>query len=164
MNLEYDVRDKKRIKMLRFSKRFKKYPDCFLSNCCRVKVNSDDYLVKDEFTIYCKDKILPRRIYIYGKKRKRGIRDDDDKLFLNYWMEVFLRTIESGKLYMQKFEKTTSKTELSIGIPFELRYRAFKNRNWTRDNIIEFISCLFDMPVEQTQYEQQDLFEEFLAA
>ena len=162
MNIEYDVKDKKRLKMLYYSKRFTKYPDYYLSNYCRVKVNSDDYLIKDEFTIYSKSKILPRKIHIYGKKRKRGF--DEDNLYLNYWMEIFLKTIESGKMIKSDFEKSSSKAELAIGLPLDIRSIAFKRKKWTRANIIEFISCLFDMPVEESGYEQQDLFEELLAA
>ena len=162
MICEYDVKDKKRIKMLYQSNRFPKYPDSQLGNYCRVKINKDDYLREDEFTIYCKAKILPRKIYIYGKKRRQ--RREDNNLYLNYWMEVFLKTIENGKLYKLDFEKSTSKSELTIGLPYDLRENAYRYNNWNRGNIIEFLSCLFNMPVEETVYEQQDFIEQLLVA
>lgn len=161
-NCQYDVNDKKRIKMLYQSNRFPKYPDGCLSNFCRVKINQDDYLKEDEFTIYCKSKILPRKMYIYGKKRRQ--RMEDNNLYLNYWLEVFLKTIEYGKLSKADFEKSNSKVELTIGIPLDLRANAYKYNTWNRGNVIEFISCLFNMPVEETQYEQQDFIEQLMVA
>ena len=158
---EYDVKDKRAIKRLQNSKRFLEYPNMFLSNTCKVKVNADEYLVADEFTIYCKSRILPKKIYIYGKKTEQ---EEEDNLYLNYWMEVFLKTIENGKLCKYEFKKSNSKVELTIGIPLKLRLQAYSYRSWNRGNIIEFLSCLFNIPVEETEYEQQDFIEQMLVA
>lgn len=158
---EYNVKDKKVKKKLEGSKRFMKYPNMFLSNTCKVKVNADDYLIADDFTIYCKAKILPKKIYIYGKKTKP---QEENNLYLNYWMEVFFKTIENGNLCKQDFKKCTSKAELTIGIPSRLRFHAYHYRSWNRANIIEFLSCLFNIPVEETNYEQQDFIEQMLVA
>ncbi len=68
---EYDVKDKRAIKRLQNSKRFLEYPNMFLSNTCKVKVNADEYLVADEFTIYCKSRILPKKYIFMGKKQSR---------------------------------------------------------------------------------------------
>lgn len=163
MKIEFDVSDKKRIKMLYKSKRFLEYPKYYLSNVCTVRVNKDEYLFQDEFTIYCKSKILPRKVYIYGKKAVQNVIDDNN-LYLNYWIEIFLKTIEKGNLYKKDFEKSNLKSELTIGIPYELRKCAYNHTCWTRANIIEFISCLFNMPVEEINYEQQDIFETMVAA
>ena len=82
---------------------------------------------------------------MYGKK---GRNDNADNLYLNYWLKVFLKTVEKGNLYKNDFEKSNSKIELCIGLPFLFRYQAFKNSTWTRENIIEFLSCLFDTYIE----------------
>ena len=75
-----------------------------------------------------------------------------------------LKTIENGKLCKYEFKKSNSKVELTIGIPLKLRYQAYYHRNWNRGNIIEFLSCLFNIPVEETEYEQQDFIEQMLVA
>src|SRR5699024_9865453 len=102
MKLKYNMEDQKDIKKLDYSKRFLKYPDMFLVKSCEVKVNGDDFLKADSFIIYCKKKVLPRKIYLYGKKGKEC---DGDNLYLNYWLKVFLKTVEKGNLYKQDFEK-----------------------------------------------------------
>ena len=62
MKLKYNMEDQKDIKKLDYSKRFLKYPDMFLVKSCEVKVNGDDFLQADSFIIYCKKKVLPRKI------------------------------------------------------------------------------------------------------
>lgn len=158
----YDVKDKRALKRLVNSKRFIEYPKIFLSNTCKVKVNADDWLRADEFTICSKTKILPKRIYIYGKKTQNHI--EEDNLYLNYWMKVFFKTVEKGKLFKHDFEKSNSKLELTIGIPIKFRANAYKLNTWTRLNVIEFLSCLFNIPIEEAEYEQQDLIEQLMAA
>ena len=51
MQYKYNVQDEREIKKLSNSKRFSKYPTMFLSNTCVVRVNKDDCLQEDEFTI-----------------------------------------------------------------------------------------------------------------
>ena len=97
---------------------------------------------------------------MYGKK---GRNDNANNLYLNYWLKVFLKTVERGNLYKNDFEKSNSKIELCIDLPFKFRYLAFNCNSWSRNNIIEFLSCLFDIYIEEAQYEQQDLFEELVA-
>lgn len=155
----YRVNSKRDIKRLRFSKRFGKYPDMFLGNVCRVIVNKDNYLVEDEFIIKSKYKILPRNIFLYGKKENYG----SNNLYLNYWLEIFLKTVEQGYLYKYDLQKSELKTELTIGLPLEFRYQAFDYTNWDRKKVIKFLSCLFDNELIEENYEQQDLFEELVA-
>ncbi len=159
MKLKYNMEDLKDIKKLDYSKRFLKYPDMFLGKNCEVKINGDDFFRADSFIICCKKKVLPRRIYIYGKK---GRDYDSDNLYLNYWLKVFLRTVEKGNLFKQNFEKSDSKIELCIGLPYKFRRDAFR-RTWTRKNIIEFLSCLFDTYIEEAEYKQEDFFEQLVA-
>ena len=161
MQYKYNVQDEIEIKKLSNSKRFPKYPTMFLSNTCVVRVNKDDCLQEDEFTIYCKYKILPRKIYLYGKKTK-PIEEND--IFLNYWLNVFLKTIEEGNLCKYDFPKSDSKLELTIGLPLQYRLKAFDCYNWTRKNVIKFLSCLFDSEIEEADYEQQDFLENLLVA
>lgn len=81
---------------------FKKYPTKLLGCTATVKVNADAYLLEDEFIVvspYCN---LPRNIYIYGKKTKS---DFEDYIFFNYWMNVFLKTIEHGYIEQDNFRK-----------------------------------------------------------
>lgn len=162
MTYQFNVQDRRAIKRLYNSGRFPKYPDMFLSDTCKVKVNNDDYLFNDEFTIKSKYRILPRKIYLYGKKT-RGV-NTENNLYLNYWLKTFLNTVESGNLYKQEFEKSDSKIELTIGLPIEYRANAFNRKRWTRKNVIAFLSCLFDNTLEEINYEQQDLLESLLAA
>lgn len=163
MNIQYNVNDRKMIKILTNSKRFQKYPDLFLSDQCKVIVNNDDYLKEDEFIIKTKSKVLPRSIMIYGKKRP--IRENDENIiYLNYWMEVFLKTIENGILTKCNFEKSNSKIDLCIGLPFHFRVTACNRYTWERKDIIKFLNCLFDIEIYEADYEQQDLFAELLAA
>ena len=159
MKLKYNMEDQKDIKKLDYSKRFLKYPDMFLVKSCEVKVNVDYFLQADSFIIYCKKKVLPRKIYLYGKKGKEC---DGDNLYLNYWLKVFLKTVEKGNLYKQDFEKSDSKIELCIGLPYKFRKDAFRSV-WTRKNIIEFLSCLFDTYIEEAEYKQEDFFEKLVA-
>ena len=78
-------------------------------------------------------------------------------------MKIFLKTVEKGNLYKYDFEKSDSKIELCIGLPLVFRYEAYNYNSWKRENIIEFLSCLFDTYLEESEYEQQDLFEELAA-
>lgn len=152
----YNVKDKHlNIKLLQ-SKRFTKYSDIFLSNTCTVRVNPDECLIRDEFTITCKNKILPRKLFLYGKKSNIPA---DDSIYLNYWMPVFFNTIEEGYLVKMDFERATSPMELAIGLPLEYRKTAFNNSRWYRNRIIEFLSCLFNIELKEANFEQQDLFE-----
>ncbi len=157
MEYNYDVQDKRAIKRLKNSQRFQKYPSAFLSDTCQIKINGDDYLLEDEFTIKSKNCILPKQIYIFGKKNRRGL--PEDNLYLNYWLEVFLKTVEQGILCKYDFEKSNSKAELTIGLTFEYREKAFNYRDWSRQNIIAFLECLFDCKLEETNFEQQDFLE-----
>ena len=162
MECKFNVQDKRAIKRLMFSKRFYKYPDMFLNTTCQVKVNGDECLLEDEFTIISKYRILPRKIYLYGKKTKGT--DAENNLYLNYWLSIFLNTIEEGNLCKSDFSKSDSKLELTIGLPLKYRINAFNNSTWTRKNIINFLSCLFDNSIEEINYEQQDLLENLLVA
>lgn len=132
---------------------FKKYPGNRLSSSSLVRVNPDDYLTGDEFFIvspYCN---LPREIYLYGK---RGA--SDDAIYLNYWMNVFLKSIETGNLIYDRFNKSDSPNELTIGIPYNFRMNAFR-RTWNRQDVIQFLSCLFDIRLEEACYQQQDILD-----
>lgn len=134
---------------------FKKYPTSMLRNSARVRVNRDSYLVEDDFIIvspYCN---LPREIYIYGKNTGST---GEDNIFLNYWMPVFLNTVENGYLNCENFKKSTSKYEMTIGLPYSYRSKAY-TCNWKRDNIIEFLSCLFNVRLEQANYQQEDMLD-----
>lgn len=161
MIIRYNIEDEREIKKLTYSKRFTEYPNMFLSNICEVRVNPDDYLLKDNFILSCKLKILPRKIFIYGKKERYNSSDD---LYLNYWMNIFFKTIEKGYLHKYNFEKCTSKSELCIGLPLEYRCHAFNYESWKKENIIDFLSCLFNTILEEGEYKQQDLWEELLVA
>ena len=159
---KYNVLDKHTKYKLSYSKRFTKYPDIFLSNTCTVKVNPDDCLLEDEFIIQTKNAVLPRKIYVYGKKGEGyGL---EDNIYLNYWLPVFLKTIEKGYLVKNDFEKVTSNAELSIGLSSKYRKESFKYNSWTRNNIIDFLSCLFGIDLLEGNYQQQDLLEEFTMA
>ena len=157
MQHKYNVQDEREIKKLNNSKRFPKYPTMFLSNTCIVRVNKDECLEKDEFTIYCKCKNLPRKIYLYGKKTNYM---EENDIFLNYWLNVFFKTVEEGNLCKYDF----SKLEMTIGLPLQYRVKAFNCYNWTRKRVIEFLSCLFDSEIEEADYEQQDFLENLLVA
>lgn len=157
----YNIKDKHiKVKLLR-SRRFTKYPEMFLSNTCTVKVNKDDYLFKDEFIIQCKNKLLPRKIYLYGKKENGP---SSDNIYLNHWFPVFLHTIEEGYLVQSNFEKSNSPMELTIGLPIEYRMTAFNYLNWTKKSVIDFLSCLFNLEITEAEYEQQDLLDTLLTA
>lgn len=161
MQYKFNVKDKRDLKKIEFSKRFIKYPDMFLSETCLVRVNKDDFLKEDEFTIQSKLKILPRKICVYGKKTK--ISEEND-LFLNYWINIFFKTVENGNLCKYDFSKCNSKLEMCIGLPYEYRCNAFLGRKWDRNNIINFLSCLFDNELEEADFEQQDFWEELMVA
>lgn len=162
MEYKYDISDKRVIKRLSNSKRFSKYPDMFLNTTCQVRVNEDDGLWQEEFIIKSKNKILPRKLYIYGKKTQNT--DEEDCLFLNYWMPIFFKTIENGFLYKHNFEKSNSKLELTIGLPYRYRPKAFRGRKWSKNDVIQFLGCLFDSELKEENYEQQDLLESLLSA
>lgn len=161
MIYKFNVQDKREIKKLTNSKRFSKYPSMFLRNTCEVRVNPDDGFKKDKFILYSKTNNLPRKIYLYGKKTKI---DEENDIYLNYWLEVFLKTVEEGNLCKYDFEKSDSKLELCIGLPSKYRVYAFNYSRWTRKNIIEFLSCLFDCDLEIVDYEQQDLLDNLMIA
>lgn len=151
----------KRLNKLNESGEFRKYPSIFLRNSCRVRVNKDDYLTEDEFFISSPYMNLPREIYLYGKKLTK--RNDENNIYMNYWLEVFLRTIEKGYICPKQFKKSTNHYELAIGIPFQYRRMAFSATRWTRSNIVEFLSCLFGTKLQEANYQQQDLLELMVA-
>ena len=151
----------KRLNKLNESGEFRKYPSIFLRNSCRVRVNADDYLIEDEFFISSPYMNLPREIYVYGKKLTKS--NDENNIYMNYWLEVFLRTIEKGYICPKQFKKSTNHYELAIGIPFQYRRMAFSATRWTRSNIVEFLSCLFGTTLQEANYQQQDLLELMVA-
>lgn len=151
----------KRLNKLNESGEFRKYPSIFLRNSCRVRVNADDYLIEDEFFILSPYMNLPREIYVYGKKLTKS--NDENNIYMNYWLEVFLRTIEKGYICPKQFKKSTNHYELAIGIPFQYRRMAFSATRWTRSNIVEFLSCLFGTKLQEANYQQQDLLELMVA-
>lgn len=157
----FNVQDKRDLKKLASSKRFLRYPNMFLTNTCEVRVNKDDYLTESQFVIHSKKRILPRKIYLYGKKTGYGL---ENNLYLNYWLEVFLKTVENGILSKSDFSKSESKLELCIGLPVKYREKAFHYRNWTKDDVITFLNCLFDNQIEETKYFQQNLLDDFMVA
>ena len=161
MACEFNVEDKREVVKLNNSKRFPKYPTMFLNNTCQVRVNKDDYLTEELFTIHSKYRILPRKIYLYGKKTRYS---EEDNIYLNYWLSIFLKTVEKGKLCKYDFEKSNSKLELCIGLPLNYREKAFRGNTWTKKDVIGFLSCLFDTEIEEADYEQQDFFENLLVA
>lgn len=154
----FNVCDKRMIKKLENSKRFMKYPEMFLSNTCKVRVNSDDFLLKDEFIIQSKYRILPRRINLYGKKSISNS-NSEDNLYLNYWMPVFLKTVERGNLIKYDFPKSDSKQELCIGLSFKYRAFAFNYRTWMKSDVIKFLKCLFNDELFEAEFEQQDILD-----
>lgn len=164
--MQYDVSKKnisKRLNKANESGTFKKYPDILLDTTCLVRVNGDDYLNRDEFMIKTDFPILPRSIVLYGKKHKTN-EDDTDNIYLNYWMEIFLKTIEHGKIQNRVFKRSANKNELSIGLPLMFRSNAFNSCNWSRENVIKFLSCLFGVEIRESYYYQQLLLDYDLAA
>lgn len=164
--MQYDVCKKnilKRLSNANESGKFKKYPDFLLGKTCLVKVNGDDYLKQEDFIIKADFPILPRSIVIYGKKHKPG-ENDSDNIYFNYWMETFLKTIETGIIYKRKFKKSTNKNELTIGLPIMFRLNAFNSCTWSKDNIIKFLSCLFGIEIQESYFHQQIFLDFDLAA
>lgn len=151
----------KRLNKLNESGEFRKYPSIFLRNSCRVRVNKDDYLTEDEFFISSPYMNLPREIYLYGKKLTKS--NDENNIYMNYWLDIFLKTIEKGYICPKQFKKSTNHYELAIGIPFQYRRMAFSATRWTRSNIVEFLSCLFGTKLQEANYQQQDLLELMVA-
>ncbi len=151
----------KRLNKLNESGEFRKYPSIFLRNSCRVRVNKDDYLTEDEFFISSPYMNLPREIYVYGKKLTKS--NDENNIYMNYWLDIFLKTIEKGYICPKQFKKSTNHYELAIGIPFQYRRMAFSATRWTRSNIVEFLSCLFGTKLQEANYQQQDLLELMVA-
>ena len=151
----------KRLNKLNESGEFRKYPSIFLRNSCRVRVNADDYLTEDEFFISSPYMNLPREIYVYGKKLTKS--NDENNIYINYWLDIFLKTIEKGYICPKQFKKSTNHYELAIGIPFQYRRMAFSATRWTRSNIVEFLSCLFGTKLQEANYQQQDLLELMVA-
>lgn len=159
--MQLNVKTKTIIKRLEnFNKtgEFLKYPDMFKRNSCIVKVNNDDYLQEDEFIIRSSSFNLPRQIYLYGKNGT-----SEDVICFNQWMEIFLNTIEKGYISKNEFKKSDLKYELAIGISYDFRNKAFRRTTWTRENIIDFLSCLFDTKLEEICYQQQDMLEMMVA-
>lgn len=152
-----NIEDK--LNMLNNTGEFKKYPEKMLGKIAKVKVNPDNFLYEDEFIITSYHSNLPREIYLYGKK---DTYNTEDNIYFNYWMDIFLKTIENGYLNYDKFEKNNSKYELTIGLPYSFRKDAYC-KTWCRKNIIEFLSCLFDVKLEEIEYQQQDLLELMVA-
>lgn len=150
----------RKLTLLQESGEFKKYPVGLLRYNCTVKVNPDDYLRADEFMIISSYSNLPRSIFIYGKGKDCN---SEDNIYLNYWLDVFFKTIENGKIYPHQFEKSQSKLELTVGISRIFRGKAYHYNTWTRKNIIEFLSCLLDTSLEEANYQQEDLLEEMVA-
>lgn len=138
---------------------FSIYPNKYLSNTSIVKVNKDDFLCEDEFIIQSSHFDLPRNIFIYGKKDFRG----EDNIYLNYWMNIFNKTIESGIIIPSHFKKSDINHEISIGLSRVYRAEAYNYNNWTRENLIDFLSCLFDTEIKEVDYQQQDVFELMVA-
>ena len=164
--MQYDVSKKNIIKRLyraNESGKFKKYPDFLLGKTCLVKVNGDDCLVQEEFMIRADFAILPRSIVVYGKKHKQG-EDDTNNIYLNYWLEIFLKTIECGKMQNRVFKKTANKNELAIGLPIMFRLNAFNGASWTKKDIIRFLSCLFGIEIQESYFHQQIFLDYDLAA
>ena len=151
----------KRLNKLNESGEFRKYPSIFLRNSCRVRVNKDDYLTEDEFFISSPYMNLPREIHVYGKKLTKS--NDENNIYINYWLDIFLKTIEKGYICPKQFKKSTNHYELAIGIPFQYRRMAFSATRWTRSNIVEFLSCLFGTKLQEANYQQQDLLELMVA-
>ena len=151
----------KRLNKLNESGEFRKYPSIFLRNSCRVRVNKDDYLTEDEFFISSPYMNLPREIYLYGKKLTKS--NDENNISINYWLDIYLKTIEKGYICPKQFKKSTNHYELAIGIPFQYRRMAFSATRWTRSNIVEFLSCLFGTKLQEANYQQQDLLELMVA-
>lgn len=163
--MHYDVSKKNTIKRLYKadeSGTFNKYPDFLLGRTCLVKVNGDDYLKQEEFMIKADTPILPRSIILYGKKHKQG-EDDTDNIYLNYWMEVFLKTIENGKIYKRLLNRKLNKNELTVGLPLMFRLNAF-SCTWTKEDVIKFLSCLFGMEIHESYFHQQIILDYDLAA
>jgi len=166
INMPYNVSHKNILKKLNIANetgRFKKYPDFLLGKTCLVKVNGDDYLRQDEFMIKADFPILPRSIIVYGKKH-RPSEDDTDNIYLNYWLEVFIKTIECGKMTNRLFKKSSSKNELTIGLPLTFRMNAFNGYSWNKENIIKFLSCLFGIEIQESYFHQQIFLDYDLAA
>lgn len=153
----------KRLNNANESGSFIKYPDFLLGKTCLVKVNGDDYLKQEEFMIRADFPILPRSIMIYGKKHKPG-ENDKDNIYLNYWLEIFLKTIECGKITNRLFKKSLSKNELAIGLPLTFRMNAFNCYTWGKEDIIKFLSCLFGIEIQESYFHQQIFLDYDLAA
>ncbi len=162
--MSLNIKDKNiftKLNKLQESGELKKYPKALLRNNCRVRVNPDDYLMTDEFILISPYFNLPRDIYIYGKQGREAC--SEDNIYLNYWLDVFFKTIENGQICPNQFKKSNLKFELTIGISKEFRQIAYNYNTWTRNNIIEFLSCLFDTRLEEANYQQQDLLELMVA-
>lgn len=164
--MQFDVSKKNVIKRLNNaneSGNFIKYPDFLLGKTCLVKVNGDDYLKQEEFMIRTDFPILPRSIVIYGKKHKQG-EDDTNNIYLNYWLEIFLKTIEYGKITKRLLKKSSEKNELTIGLPLMFRLNAFNGSYWCKEDIIKFLSCLFGIEIQESYFHQQTFLDYDLAA
>ncbi len=164
--MQYDVSKKNIIRRLNNaneSGKFKKYPDFLLGKTCLVKVNGDDFLKKEEFMIKADYPVLPRSIVVYGKKHKPS-EDDTDNIYINYWMEIFLKTIECGKIQNRQFKRSANKNELTIGLPLMFRMNAFNSCIWSKANVIKFLSCLFGIEIQESYFHQQIFLDYDLAA
>ena len=61
---EYNVNDINVKKRLEKSKVFKKYPDFFLSNTCKIRVNNDDFLTGEYIYLVKKQNQIKKIIFI----------------------------------------------------------------------------------------------------
>lgn len=160
---KFNIENARDVIKLKNSKRFPKYPNKFLCNICEVIVNGDEYLRKDEFLIKSKYNILPRKIFIYGKKSNRYDKIYDN-LYTNYWLEIFLKTIEKGILCKYDVNKGNPTTTLEIGLTFNFRSLAFNHTPWTRQDIIKYLSCMFGNNLEEVDFKQEDFIDNMLVA
>lgn len=162
--MQFDVSNKnlmKRLTKANETGRFKEYPKYLLDNTCIVKVNRDDYLTGDEFMIISDTYVLPRCIRIYGKKHKAGT-NDQDNIYFNYWLEIFTKTIQSGYICKNNFNKSMP-TDLAIGLSMTFRMNSFQYSNWNKEKIIKFLGCLFGTNIKESNYYQPNVLELMVA-
>jgi len=83
-----------------------------------VIINGDDYLPVGEWRLVQvrgKEPILPHKIILYGKKDGYS-----DTLYLNYWVPVFIGTIEKG--FIEYYAPETLDTNaLCVGLSIGFR-------------------------------------------
>ena len=161
--MSLNIKDNKfddKLNQLLENEELKKYHTILLTNSCRVRVNPDDYLMTEDFILVSPYFNLPRSIYIYGKAEETN---SEDNIYLNYWFDVFSKTIEKGNIIPQQFKKSEIKYELTIGLSKEFRGRAYNYNTWDKNNIIEFLCCLFNSTLQEAKFQQQDLLDQMVA-